>query len=105
MSAVRKIGQFCLLGLRQSPGIGPRLGSSMMVSRTVPMLTKNTTFQRIMPISNMSTMSSDQELGEFLSEEIEAEKSQQKNLVEIPGFEAKKEGAELTFTKTTKGEK
>ena len=105
MSAVRKIGQFCLLGLRQSPGIGPRLGSSMMVSRTVPMLSKNTSFQRIMPISNMSTMSSDQELGEFLSEEIEAEKSQQKNLVDIPGFEVKKEGAELTFTKTTKGEK
>jgi len=50
-------------------------------------------------------MSSDQELGEFLSEEIEAEKSQQKNLVDIPGFEVKKEGAELTFTKNAKGEK
>ena len=104
MSAVRKIGQFCLLGMRQAPGISSRLGSSMMVSRTVPMLS-NTSFQRLMPISNMSSMSSDQELGEFLSEEIEAEKSQQKNLVDIPGFEVKKEGAELTFTKNAKGEK
>lgn len=100
MASIRKIGQMCLLGMRQTPVISSRLGTNM--SRTLPML--NNSFQKL-TISNMSTMSSDQEFSEFLTEEIQAEKSQQKNLVEIQGFEVKKEGAELTFTKNIKGEK
>ena len=47
----------------------------------------------------------DSELVEFLTEEIAAEKSNQKPVVEIPGFVSKKEGAELTFTKNHGNEK
>ena len=41
----------------------------------------------------------DSDLVEFLTEEIAAEKGNQKALKDLPGFEVKKEGAELTFTK------
>ena len=49
--------------------------------------------------------SADSELVEFLSEEIAAETTNQKVVTEIPGFVSKKEGAELTFTKTHGNEK
>ena len=47
----------------------------------------------------------DSDLVEFLSEEIASEKSNQKPITDIPGFETKKEGAELTFTKNLGNEK
>ena len=48
----------------------------------------------------------DQDIVEFLADEIAAEKSNQKNL-ELPGsgFELKTEGAEVTFSKSLGSEK
>jgi len=105
MSSARKIGQFCLLSLKQSSGVSSRLGSSMMpLSRTVP--TINTSFNNnFMPSVRGMASGTDSELVEFLKEEIPTEKSNQKKVVDIPGFDVKKEGAELTFTKNLQGEK
>ena len=105
MSSARKIGQFCLLSMRQTSGVSSRLGSSMMpLSRTVP--TINTSFNNnFMPSVRGMASGTDSELVEFLKEEIPTEKSNQKKVVDIPGFDVKKEGAELTFTKNLQGEK
>ena len=48
---------------------------------------------------------SDGEIAEFLMEEIQAEKSNQRRLTDIKGFEVKQEGAELTLTKKFGNEK
>ncbi len=47
----------------------------------------------------------DSDLGEFLTEEIAAEKANKKPMNEIAGFQVKKESAELTLTKTEGDEK
>lgn len=47
----------------------------------------------------------DSELASFLAEEIAAEKSSQKKALDISGFDVKKDGADLTFTKNIGGEK
>jgi len=60
--------------------------------------------QNILPVRTLASRA-DSELVEFLSEEIAAETSNQKAVTEIPGFVSKKEGAELTFTKTHGKEK
>jgi len=60
--------------------------------------------QSILPVRTLASRA-DSELVEFLSEEIAAETSNQKVITEIPGFVSKKEGAELTFTKTHGNEK
>jgi len=69
-----------------------------LMSRRMPMI------QNKIPIRSLSSRA-DSELVEFLSEEIAAEKSNQKLATEIPGFTSKKEGAELTFTKKFAEEK
>jgi len=58
-----------------------------------------------MATSNVPSSKADSDLVEFLTEEISAEKSNHKAVVEIPGFVSKKEGAELTFTKNHGNEK
>jgi len=58
-----------------------------------------------MPSVRGMASGTDSELVEFLKEEIPTEKSNQKKVVDIPGFDVKKEGAELTFTKNLQGEK
>jgi len=47
----------------------------------------------------------DAEIVNFLTEEIATEKSNQKPLAKLPGWEAKIEGAEVTLTKASGGEK
>ena len=47
----------------------------------------------------------DNEIDDFLKEEIKAEQQNLKQLVDISGFVVKQEGAELTFTKTHGSEK
>merc|ERR1719251_76955 len=68
------------------------------MSRSMPMM------QNRLVVRTLASRA-DSELVEFLSEEIAAEKGNQKPVVEIPGFVSKKEGAELTFTKSHGNEK
>jgi len=68
------------------------------MSRSMPMM------QNRLVVRTLASRA-DSELVEFLSEEIAAEKGNQKPVVEIPGFVSKKEGAELTFTKNHGNEK
>merc|ERR1711894_328978 len=60
--------------------------------------------QNILPVRTLASRA-DSELVEFLSEEIAAETSNKKAVTEIPGFVSKKEGAEVTFTKSSGKEK
>jgi len=105
MSSLRKIGQLCLSNMKQTS----RFGSSLMpISRNVQILS-NTSFKKyvtpqIISTRNMSS-NSDGEIAEFLMEEIQAEKSNQRRLTDIKGFEVKQEGAELTLTKKFGNEK
>lgn len=47
----------------------------------------------------------DQQFIEFLSKEIEAEKTSSKGLPEIPGFKTSVEGVTVKFSKELEGEK
>merc|ERR1712168_953364 len=84
--------------------MGLTSSSKMQLSRAMPMVQNKITI-RAMATSNVPSSRADSELVEFLTEEIAAEKSNQKPVVEIPGFVSKKEGAELTFTKNHGNEK
>jgi len=97
MSSIRSMSRLCLIGLRSSPKLTSSV-SAPLASRTMPMM------QNILPVRTLASRA-DSELVEFLSEEIAAETSNQKAVTEIPGFVSKKEGAELTFTKTHGKEK
>jgi len=70
----------------------------MQTVRTIPIL--NSKIQTRTLASKV-----DSDLAEFLTEEIAAEKGNLKAAKDIPGFEVKKEGAELTFTKSHGQEK
>merc|ERR1719292_124634 len=88
--------------MRSSPKLTS--SSTVQLSRTMPMM-HNKISIRTMGTSNVPSSRADSELVEFLTEEIAAEKSNQKPVTEIPGFVSKKEGAELTFTKNHGNEK
>merc|ERR1719244_1025925 len=90
------------MGMMSSPKL--TASSTVQFSRTMPMM-HNKISIRTMATSNVPSSRADSELVEFLTEEIAAEKSNQKPVVEIPGFVSKKEGAELTFTKNHGNEK
>ncbi len=49
--------------------------------------------------------SADEDLAQFLSDEIAAEKQNLSQLPSVNGFRAEQDGSELTFTKESGGEK
>ena len=64
------------------------------------------TFSKLCKITKLICFSIvDNEIDDFLKEEIKAEEQNLKQLVDISGFVVKQEGAELTFTKTHGSEK
>eukprot|EP00088_Acartia_fossae_P058875 TRINITY_DN6938_c0_g1_i1.p1 TRINITY_DN6938_c0_g1~~TRINITY_DN6938_c0_g1_i1.p1 ORF type:complete len:242 (+),score=71.51 TRINITY_DN6938_c0_g1_i1:34-759(+) len=81
---------------RAAPAINPRCLSTLLRSENQ--------FSCLVPARNFATKG-DAEIVKFLSEEIATEKSSQKALPKLDGWEAKLEGAEVTLTKAAGGEK